>query len=107
MTTTAMTLAAFNRALGDVDTAVDRIATSKTTADRQMRSLLGGGWTGVAADSVSEAWDEWVAAADEVREALAGMGHLLTATRDDFVQQDDASQQQADSISAKLIERLG
>ena len=72
-----------------------------------MRGFLGSGWTGVAADSFVDGWDDWVAAAADVEEGLVAMSELLVAARNGFVAQDQASQQTLDAISARIIERLG
>ena len=47
------------------------------------------------------------AAADDVHEALDGMGELLGAALRDFIAQDDASQASLDALSSRLIDRLG
>ena len=61
----------------------------------------------LAADAFVEAWDKWKAGADDVHEALAGMGELLGAVLRDFIAQDDASQASLDALSTRLIDRLG
>ncbi len=65
--------------------------------DQRVRGFLGHGWTGVAAESFVDAWDDWVAAAVDVEEGLVAMNELLVAARNDFVAQDEASQQALDA----------
>lgn len=98
---------AMQTARGDVVEAARRLAAGRATADRRMRSLLSGGWTGVAADSVHEAWEDWLTAADQVKEGLDAMEALIAAFHRDLVQQDDRSQQALDHISQRIIDRLG
>lgn len=105
--TIELTYAAFDKGIGDVRAACELIETDVTRIDSRVRGFVDSGWTGVAAEAFTEAWDDWKAAADVVQEALAGMGELLGAARRDFAQQDDASQAALDALSTRLIERLG
>ncbi|MFC7492697.1 MULTISPECIES: WXG100 family type VII secretion target [unclassified Nocardioides] len=98
---------AFNRGVHDVVAATTRLDADEKEIDGRVRGFLEAGWTGVAAESFVEAWDEWKAAADDVRQGLEAMGQLLDAAQRDFVQQDDASQQALDQISQRIVDRLG
>ena len=40
-------------------------------------------------------------------EGLVAMGELLSATHQDFIQQDDASQEAMNRIAARIVDRLG
>lgn len=102
-----LTLRSFDRGIDDVRNGADRLSRDKARIDARVRGFLQSGWTGVAADSFVDAWDDWRAAADEVHEALSAMAELLVVTRDDFLQQDDASQQRSDAVAARIIDRLG
>lgn len=42
-----------------------------------MAGLLGGGWTGLAADAFGEAWSQWRAGAAQVIDALEVTSALL------------------------------
>lgn len=98
---------AMRTAKSDVHTASERLARDRRTADRRVSAFLGSGWTGVAADAFSDAWDEWVHAADQVKAGLDAMAELLDAVHRDLVQSDDASQQSLDQISQRIVDRLG
>lgn len=102
-----LTHAAFARAQHDVATGCDRLKTDRDAIDQRVSGFLGAGWTGVAADSFVEAWDEWKLAATDVLDGLTAMGQLLDAAHRDFVAADDLSQQSLDQISARIVDRLG
>lgn len=102
-----LSYAAFEKGIGDVRTACDLLETDVTGIDKRVRGFVDAGWSGLAADAFVEAWDEWKAAADDVHEALDGMGELLGAALRDFIAQDDASQASLDALSTRLIDRLG
>ncbi|MCW2815441.1 MAG: hypothetical protein JWN84_2896 [Nocardioides sp.] len=102
-----LTHAAFSTAIADVAEGSDRLRRDRDRIDLRVRGFLGRGWTGVAADSFVEAWDDWKLAADDVLEGLTAMGVLLEAVYRDFVATDEASQQALDSISARIVDRLG
>lgn len=97
---------AMRTAVSDVRRASDALASERATADRRVSGLLGSGWTGVAADSFSETWEDWKTAADQVRSGLDAMAQLLDAVHRDLVSQDDASQQSLDQISQRIVNRL-
>lgn len=102
-----MILEAFDKGIGNVRSASDLLGKDRRAIDQRVRGFLGHGWTGVAAESFVDAWDDWVAAAGDVEEGLVAMNELLVAARNDFVAQDEASQQTLDAISARIIDRLG
>ena len=102
-----LTLQSFDKGIDDVRNGADRLNADNSRIDRAVRGFLQSGWTGVAAESFVDAWDEWKTAADEVHEALTSMGELLVVTRDDFIRQDDASQQRSDAAAARILDRLG
>jgi WXG100 family type VII secretion target len=98
---------AFRKGVHDVSAATSRLETDKSSIDARVSGFLAAGWTGVAADSFVDAWEEWKAAADQVQQGLEAMGQLLDAAQRDFVEQDDASQQSLDQISQRIVDRLG
>lgn len=98
-----LTLQSFDKGIDDVRNGADRLNTDKARIDQVVRGFLQSGWTGVAAESFMDAWDEWKTAADDVHQALTSMGELLLVTRDDFIQQDDASQQRSDATAARIL----
>lgn len=98
---------AMRQAKSDVREAASRVRVRRDQADRRMNAFLGSGWTGVAGESFVEAWDDWRAAAADVEEGLTAMAALLEAQHQDYLAQDEQSQQRLDALSARIIERLG
>ncbi len=98
---------AFTRGVDDVVAAADRLERDRSRIDERVSGFLAAGWSGVAAEAFLEAWEEWKVAATDVREGLDAMAQLLEAAHRDLVDQDVASQQSLDTISAQIIERLG
>lgn len=98
---------AFKKGIDDVRAAVALIDEDGRVIDARVCGFLGSGWTGVAADSFVEAWDEWKTAADHVQESLDSMGRLLGAAQRDVTEQDDSSKQSLDTLSSRVIDRLG
>lgn len=90
----------------DVHTASERLASERSRADRRVTGLLGSGWTGVAADSFLDAWEDWKVAAEQVKAGLDSMGQLLDAVHRDMIAQDEGSQVALDQISQVIVERL-
>lgn len=98
---------AFNQAKADVRDGAARLHKDRDDIDRKITAYLGAGWTGVAADSFVEAWDDWKAGATDVLDGLVAMAELLDAAHADYIAQDDASQARLDRVSSRIIERLG
>jgi WXG100 family type VII secretion target len=98
---------AMRTAINDTRTARSRLADDRGKAQRSVESLLGGGWSGIAADAYAGAWDEWLEAADRVEAGLGAMADLLEAHQRDMTRQDEESQRQLDTVSARIIDRLG
>jgi WXG100 family type VII secretion target len=104
--TIAMVHQAMTKAKTDVAAASERLADERTKADRRVTGFLGSGWTGAAADSFVDAWDDWKLAADQVKDGLDAMAQLLDAVHRDLTQQDAASQVALDRISQRIVDRL-
>lgn len=102
-----VTDASFNRAKGDISTAVDELTTAKDSIHRRVSAFLGTGWTGAASDSFVPAWEDWRSAAERVIEDLKTMGELINLAQRDFHEADDQSQQQLDSFASHIADRLG
>ena len=98
---------AMRKAKSDVATASERLVDERAKADRRVIGFLGSGWTGAAADSFVDAWDDWKLAADQVKDGLDAMGQLLDAVHRDMTQQDEASQLALDRLSQRIADRLG
>lgn len=98
---------AFRKGVQDVAAATSRLEKDKKNIDARVSGFLAAGWTGVAAESFSEAWDDWKLAADDVKQGLEAMGQLLEAAHRDFIEQDTDSQQTMDQIARRVIERMG
>ena len=99
--------AAMRTAMADVTAAAERLADERSRADQRMSGLLGAGWTGMAAESFAEAWDDWLVAADQVKGGLDAMAQLLDAVHRDMSAQDEGSQRALDQISQRIVDRLG
>ncbi len=98
---------AFRTAISDVGNGAETLTDARDAADARVSGFLRAGWTGAAADSFVDAWDDWKVAAGDVLDGLLAMQQLLDAAHRDFIQADDGSQQALDAISAKIIARLG
>lgn len=107
MSQITLTHAAFAKAKSDVQLGSERLKKDRDSIDERVSGFLGSGWTGVAADSFVEGWEEWKAAAGDVLQGLVSMGELLDAVHQDFIQADDSSQNSLDQVSARVIDRLG
>lgn len=95
------------RAMGDLDRASHELADMRRSAEGSVDGFLQSGWTGVAAQAFSEAWEDWKASAVQVQDGLSAMSDLVKAVHVDFLHQDKQSQQELDAISRHVIERLG
>jgi WXG100 family type VII secretion target len=98
---------AMHKAKSDVAAASERLADERARADRRVTGLLGSGWTGVAADSFVDTWDDWKLAADQVVDGLDAMRQLLDVVHRDLTEQDEAAQVALDQISQRILDRLG
>lgn len=99
--------AAFRQGINDVDTAAKALKTDRDRIDKIITGYVQKGWTGVAADSYLEAWEDWRDGADIVLDGLTTMGELLQAAHVDFTRQDAKSQAELDALSALIVARLG
>jgi WXG100 family type VII secretion target len=98
---------AFDKGKANVREAAGILRTDKNSIDDRVTSFTESGWTGIAADAFVEAWADWKLAATDVEEGLAAMADLLDAAQRDFNVQDQETQAALDSISARIIGRLG
>ncbi len=98
---------AMRKAQADVGAASARLADRRARADRRFTGFLGSGWTGVAADSFVDAWDDWTQAADRVQAGLDAMRQLLDVVEVDLTARDEAAQVALDRISGRILDRLG
>jgi WXG100 family type VII secretion target len=97
----------YDRCRAAVAAASDRLAADRRRIDARVTGFLAAGWRGGAATSFAAAWDDWSAAADEVRHGLASMAALLEAVHRDVDAQDAAAAASLAPVSARLTERLG
>ena len=87
--------------------AADHLERRRGQAERQVDTLLDGGWSGAAASSYLEGWREWRAGCAEVIGALGTMADLVVAAGADLDVADEASSDAHGILSARLAERLG
>ena len=99
--------AAFEKAIDDVVIAAAELATTRRSVDRRISDFLGVGWRGDAAETFVGPWGDWVAGAEEAEDGLRAMAELLAVTRRDFEREDQSSQRALDTLSARIIDRLG
>jgi WXG100 family type VII secretion target len=85
--------------------AADLVAERRSLAGT-VDGLLGGGWSGVAADEYRQAWNEWRDGADQVLAALHASSELMGQTRAAYLSGDDASVATTAPLQARLQERL-
>lgn len=98
---------ALNKAKADVRAAASELRTTRSSIDRRINGFLGDGWTGVAAESFVPAWNDWLDGAVDLEEGLVATAELLDAFHRDIRQQDEGSQRRLDTISSRIIDRLG
>jgi WXG100 family type VII secretion target len=81
----------------------EALQTERGRLDRRVGQLLGGGWTGVAAEQYGSGWSEWREGADSVLQALAAMSRLIGEARVELTGTDEAVR----GAAGRLHERLG
>lgn len=94
---------ALDRAVAEVDTGADSLGSTRRRAATHVGRLLDGGWSGAAADSFADAWEEWLAGADQVLDGLRSIGAALELTGRELMTADAT----AGGTTARLTERLG
>lgn len=99
--------AAFRTAARDIDRAGESLHRARTGIDHDVDQLLGEGWSGIAAQSFAEGWQQWGEAADDVLDGLLAMGRLLTAVHLDLTERDLDAEDGVDEIARRITARLG
>ena len=98
---------AFRSAIGDVSAGADALRAASRDIDREVDSLLSGGWTGAAAESFAGGWAEWRSAAGGVLDGLVAMGQLLDAVHADLTDRDVDARSHLDHVTHRITRRLG
>ncbi len=88
---------------GEIASMAEALKTERGKLDRRVDQLMGGGWTGVAAEQYDAGWREWSTGADAVLQALAAMGRLIGEARVELTGTDDA----VSGAAGRLHSRLG
>jgi WXG100 family type VII secretion target len=88
---------------GEIASMAEALQTERGKLDRRVGQLMGGGWTGVAADQYGVGWGEWCTGADAVLQALSAMGRLIGEARVELTGTDDA----VSGAAGRLHSRLG
>jgi WXG100 family type VII secretion target len=88
--------------IGRVRAAVTALDETERRAARDVGRLLDGGWTGAAASAFAAAWDEWLAGASDVREALGSIAESLVVVRRELELADLGSVVATDRIRERL-----
>ncbi len=97
---------AFRTAVGDVDAGAEALRAACRDIDREVDSLLSGGWTGAAAESFAGGWAEWRSAAGDVLDGLVVMGQLLDAVHADLTDRDLDARSHLDAVAQRITARL-
>jgi WXG100 family type VII secretion target len=79
---------ALAQAIAEVRATADDLDRGRTTLHRSFGSFLGGGWTGRAAESFVDGWEDWSEGVGSVLDALAGIADLLEQHGRDVQAQD-------------------
>lgn len=84
----------------------DHLERRREKAEHQVDTLLDGGWSGAAASSYLEGWQDWRAGCVDVIGALSTMADLAVAAGADLDVADIASSDAHGVVSARLAGRL-
>lgn len=71
--------AAYHRAQAEVDRVQTELRKEERDLTQLVSSLLGHGWTGVAAEQFGEGWAEWESGCDIMLDGLVGMDAAMTS----------------------------
>jgi ESAT-6 family protein len=88
---------------GEIASMAEALQSERAKLDQRVGSLLGSGWTGVAAEQYGVGWDEWCGGADSVLRALTAMSRLIGEARVELTGTDDA----VSGAHGRLHSRLG
>ena len=80
---------AFAAARSHVNDAIVELTEAQSRTSRQVGHLMGGGWSGAAAEAFDDAWHDWLAGAAQVREALEQIESALASTERDLTARDE------------------
>jgi WXG100 family type VII secretion target len=97
---------AFRTAVGGVTAGADALRAASRDLDREVDSLMSGGWTGAAAESFAGGWAEWRSAAGGVLDGLVAMGQLLEAVHADLTDRDVDARSHLDAVARRITTRL-
>lgn len=100
-------LSAMTTAARTIDTIHQDIVAEHDRLQGQVDSLLSGGWTGVAAQQYSTAWQDWCTGMTEILAGLQAESVLIDQARERFAVSDADSQQGMNQISGRMTDRLG
>lgn len=89
-----------------------RDASGKLREERQavttaFLKVVGGDWTGSAADSFRGVYEQWNTGLEQVEQGLADMGQLIDDTKRDFSDTEGGVTDGVSAIAARLDGRLG
>lgn len=73
-----------------LNTAAAAILEENTRAMGQVNGLVGAGWEGGASQQFNELFQQWKTGADQVQEALNGIGRQLSGAAQAYQQTEDA-----------------
>lgn len=105
-TTVALSHPDLTQAVVGLRRAADQLERRRATTEHQVDVLLDGGWSGAAAASYREGWEDWRTGCAEVIGALSTMADLVDTARADLDAADVSSRDAHGAVSARLAERL-
>jgi WXG100 family type VII secretion target len=93
---------ALAQAVAEVRTTAEELDQGRTTLHQSFGAFLGGGWTGLAAESFVEGWDDWSEGVASVLDALGSIATLLEDHGRDLHGSDDAAEWSMTNLHTRL-----
>lgn len=103
-TTEAAAMAEASRMVHEI---ADSVKGEYDRVDAQVSGLLGGGWSGVAADQYRQAWRDWCEGMQEILSALHTEAELISASQAAYTDSDTDSTDRMTPFGSRLSTRLG
>ena len=93
---------ALTDAVAGVRRALDSVDATRCRAAEQVERVLDGGWSGRAATSFADAWQDWLDGAAVVSRGLADLGEAMAVVDRDLRGSDLAAAQQSATVAGRL-----
>ena len=92
----------FRASVADLEHACDLIATARARASAHVGSLLDESWSGRAAASFADAWEDWLAASDVVVRSLSSLAEVLGDVHGVITAVDTCNASALDRVAGRL-----